>query len=207
MKTVKYFGYFLLFTSLVYILLTYYKVIYYELKYALNKQSLPTTSTILINNKNKEEAKKDVIVPVSNDFSVIIPKLGINTKVIPNVNPYNSNDYNMALSQGVAHANTSGLPGENSNIFLFAHSSESFLLANRYNSIFYLLNKLTKNDEVYLVYKNQVFKYKISNKDEVNAKKTKYLNKDYAKNTLVLMTCWPPGTNLNRLIVEAVLYD
>lgn len=144
------------------------------------------------------------ITPVDRNFTIIIPKLNINTKVIKNVNPYDSKEYQVALSKGVAHAITSALPGDNKNIFLFAHSSDNFLNANRYNSIFYLLYKLKPSDSIYLVYNSKIFEYRIGKISYVSANEVSYLeSKNTNSETLTLMTCWPPATTFKRLIVTA----
>src|SRR3989344_2787291 len=50
------------------------------------------------------------IVPVDTDFSIIIPKIGVNAIVIPKVDPTRPAIYNSALKKGVAHAATSFFP-------------------------------------------------------------------------------------------------
>src|SRR3989339_451702 len=60
--------------------------------------------------------------PVDQEFGIVVPKIGANSKVIANVDPYNSKVYQRALTQGVAHAAGTVLPGEIGNSFLFSHS-------------------------------------------------------------------------------------
>ncbi len=54
---------------------------------------------------------------------IIIPKIGAQSGIVSEVDPYNKAEYLKALSGGVAHAKGTALPGELVNIFLFAHSS------------------------------------------------------------------------------------
>ena len=63
------------------------------------------------------------IDPVDTNFGLIIPKIGINAKVIPAVNPTNPGEYEEALTKGVAHASTSYFPNENGTVYLFSHST------------------------------------------------------------------------------------
>src|SRR5690348_13674845 len=58
------------------------------------------------------------IVPVDKDFGIVIPKLGANAHVIANVDPFNSKDYQYALTRGVAHARGTSVPGSMGNVFL-----------------------------------------------------------------------------------------
>jgi len=141
--------------------------------------------------------------PIDTEFGILIPKIRANAKVIPNVNPFISAEYQSALTKGVAHAKGSSLPGEPGNIFIFSHSSADFLNATRYNSIFYLLNKLEKGDSIKLFYKEKEYDYLVETKGIVNADEVEYLTLETKEESLTLMTCWPPGTSLKRLIIQA----
>lgn len=148
--------------------------------------------------------QKRNILPVDRDFSVVIPKIGANSVVIPNVNPYNSREYQKALTLGVAHAKGSAKPGSPGNVFLFSHSSINFYEATRYNSVFYLLSKVAKGDVVYVYYKNIKYTYTVTDKTIVVPSAVAYLEPgDKSQETVTLMTCWPPGTTVGRLLVIA----
>lgn len=154
-------------------------------------------------NLNKPKVNINQITPIDKEFGIVIPKIGANSKVIANVDPYNSNIYQIALTKGVAQAKGSALPDKIGSMFLFSHSSANILEAGRYNSIFYLLSKLEKNDEIYIYYKNVKYKYKVTDKKIVDAKDVSYLNPKSDVRTLILMTCWPAGTTYKRLLIIA----
>jgi len=184
------FGYcFLIIGALIFIL-TFYPVIIEEIKYQLTYKTAQKT------------LKNVQIKPVDEDFGIVIPKIRANAKVIANVDPYNPIEYQWQLTHGVAHAKGSSLPDKAGNTFIFAHSSGNWYEANRYNSVFYLLNKLKKNDEIDIYYQKNKIRYKVSETKIVNADQINYLSsKPSNLQTLTLMTCWPPGTTLKRLIV------
>lgn len=140
------------------------------------------------------------ITPVDTDFAIVIEKIGANAKVVANVDPFNPREYQLALSRGVAAAKGSALPGEPGNLFLFSHSSVDFFEATRYNSVFYLLDKLQPGDKVDLYYHGQKFTYILTKKLIVAANEVSYIKGWSSAKTLTLMTCWPPGTSLKRLI-------
>ncbi|HEX9805099.1 MAG TPA: class E sortase [Candidatus Dojkabacteria bacterium] len=146
---------------------------------------------------------KERIIPIDNEFSIIIPKLGANSKVVANVDPYNSSEYQQKLAEGVAHAKGTKLPNENGNIFLFAHSTVDFYQANRWNAVFYLINKLETGDEIVLVYKNDIYTYTVSEKLVVDRDQVEYLTEESDDQKLTLMTCWPIGTSWKRYLVIA----
>ena len=149
------------------------------------------------------------IVAKDKDFSIVIPRIGANAKVIANVDPKDSRVYQQALTQGVAHAKGTALPDQPGNTFLFAHSSDSILNANTYNAVFYLLNKLEPEDVFYIAYKEKLYTYRVVKKQLVSPTEINYYDKsaDDADQTATLMTCWPPATTLKRLVVVGELTD
>ena len=145
------------------------------------------------------------VAPVNTDFALVIKKIGANSAIVANVDPFDSRQYQTALSRGVAHAKDTALPDQPGNVFLFSHSSADFLTATRYNSVFYLLDKLVPGDQVELYYQGKKYTYDLTKKIIVKPNEINYLTGDSDKQTLTLMTCWPPGTSLSRLIWQAVL--
>lgn len=169
----------------------FWPVIREELGYAFRSATIPTTQA-------------EPLTPVSQEFGIVIPKIHANAKVIADVDPFDSNEYQRALTQGVAHAKGSAKPGSNGNIFLFSHSSVNFYEASRYNSVFYLLNKLTEHDHIDLYYNGARFRYRVTKKQLVTPVSTQFmLPKSIGAETLTLMTCWPPGTTQKRLLIIA----
>lgn len=138
---------------------------------------------------------------VKEDFAISVPKVGINAKVFAEVDPFNKEEYSKALKQGAAHAQGTAYPGNQGNVFIFAHSTSSQNLVTRYNAIFYLLNKLEKGDEVQLTYGKDNFKYKVVETRVITPEEVSYLNKKGNQKTVTLMTCWPAGTTWKRLLV------
>lgn len=186
-KLLESIGYFLIIASVFIVVRTFYPVAQAEISYQA-KMIVP-------------QAKK--IVPVNTDFSIQIPKIGVNANVVKNVDPYNSAIYQKALTQGVAHAKGSGLPGFPGNVFIFAHSANSWYQANQFNAIFYLTEKLDIGDDITINYEKSEYQYKVTEKKIVKNTEVNYLTNNLNTNTLTLMTCWPPGTTLSRLIIVA----
>jgi len=143
------------------------------------------------------------LVPRDTDFGIVIPKIGANSSVVAHVDPNDAGVYQLALSKGVAHAQGSVLPGEPGTVFLFAHSSVNFFEAQKYNSIFYLLHWLQPTDTVEIFYHNKQYIYGVTSVEFVDPNRVEYLYQYQPEEQLVLMTCWPPGTTLKRLLVVA----
>lgn len=168
---------------------TFLPVIQQEINYGLSKVSNPT------------EIK--AIIPLDTDFGILIPKINANSHIIKNVDPLNSTEYHLALTKGVAHVKGSALPGQKGNIFLFSHSSSDFFNAPKINSVFYLLNKLELDDQIKLFYEGKEYLYAVQDKQVVSSDTINYLQLEDKGQSLTLMTSWPPGTSLKRLIVKA----
>lgn len=154
---------------------------------------------------NKNNTKPVEILPSDPEFSIVIPKINANTKVIKNVDPFDSNIYQRALTQGVAHAKDTSTPDKSGNTFIFAHSAGNWYEANQFNAVFYLLNKLETGDEIIVYYQSQKYIYSVDEIKFVKPDEINYLSNQQNTNRLTLMTCWPPGTTLKRLVVISTL--
>ncbi len=148
--------------------------------------------------------KEQILIPIDTEFSILIPKIGANARVFPNVDPSDENAFLPVLQKGVAHARGTYFPGQLGNIYLFAHSTDNFWNVGRYNAIFYLLKDLKKGDEVVVFSQNVRHDYVVRNSEVVAPEKVDYITQaDTGKELLVLQTCWPPGTTWQRLMVFA----
>lgn len=145
------------------------------------------------------------IIPVSTNFGIVIEKINANSKVIPNIDPANTDQYETALAQGVAEAQGSTEPGKSGNLYIFSHSVDAPWNVVRFNAVFYLLRELDKGDKVVIFYKNRRYDYIVFDKAIVDPTDTSLLTNRYDKPVLTLQTCDPPGTLLHRLIVRAQL--
>lgn len=181
--------------------LTYYQVLGNEIAYLLFRPNTHVSVT-----SKFAHPKATDIVPIDEEFGIVIPKIRANSKIIANVDPYNEKEYQWALTKGVAQAKGSSLPYETGSMFLFSHSSVNFYEAVKYNAIFYLLDKLEKGDTVYIFYKGKKYTYSVTGKKLVDPSSVAYLHEQKG-HSLFLMTCWPPGTSFQRLLVFATPVD
>jgi LPXTG-site transpeptidase (sortase) family protein len=162
--------------------------------------------------KGAGELSYDVeITPYDN--RVIIPKLGKNIPLVnvENQKVGNAKDWNKIfeteLEKGVIKYPGSANPGEPGNAFVFGHSSNFPWIKGDYNEVFAMLDKLSFGDEMIVYFKQKKYVYVVREKHVikpgyVNAMKGKEESKQ-----LTLMTCWPIGTTLNRLIVMGELKE
>ena len=145
------------------------------------------------------------IDPVNKDFSLVIPKIGVNAAVIPSVNPTKPEEYGEALKNGVAHSSLSYFPNEDGTVYLFSHSTNYDWFVKDLNAVFYLVKNLDTNDTVILYYKGAAYTYKITGKQIVKPTAVAYLAPQAGERKLILQTCWPPGSTTERLLIFADL--
>jgi sortase A len=188
------FGSLFLFLGLILAAKIYVPLLFQEIRYDLT-QSLPVTTTAV------SESPKEVAPPDPN-FSIWIPKISALAPVVPDVDPYDSKIYQQRLTKGVAHAKGSAYPGTSGSTFLFAHSAGNPLEASQFNAVFYLLSKLQPGDEIFLWYFGAKYSYRVTEKRLVSPSAVDYLSGSDSS-SLILMTCWPPGTTLKRYLVFA----
>ncbi len=167
--------------------------------------ALPPSVPIIFNPLIAEDGK--IIEPVNKDFSLIIPKIGVNAPIIPAVNPANPKEYDEALLKGVAHASTSFFPNEDGTVYLFSHSTSYDWFVKDLNAVFYLLKNLKEGDTIVIYYKSKQYTYRLTDKRIVAPTEISYLAPQGGKKRLMLQTCWPPGSTEERLLIFADLID
>lgn len=166
---------------------------------------LPKSIPVVFNPLVTEDGSS--IAPVNTDFSLIVPKIGVNAAVIPAVNPTNPGEYLEALQKGVAHASTSYFPNEEGTVYLFSHSTNYDWFVKDLNAVFYLLKNLSEGDLIVVFYQGRRYTYRLSDKRVVAATEVSYLVPQGGKKRLILQTCWPPGSTAERLLIFADLVE
>jgi LPXTG-site transpeptidase (sortase) family protein len=182
----------------------------YEAKLAINSlinpsRLLPPSAPVIF--EPLKDASGKEITPVNTEFSIVVPKIGINAPVIASVNPADTKSYNQALKEGVAHSATSFTPDQNGTVYLFSHSTNYQWFVKDLNAVFYLVKDLLPGDNIVVFYKGVRYTYELKEKRIVKPKEISYLVPEEGKNSLILQTCWPPGSTAERLLIFADLVD
>lgn len=167
------------------------------------KKELPSSVPMVFNPLIDLEGNS--ITPIDTEFSLIVPKIGVNALVIPAVDPTNPTVYGSALQEGVAHAATSFFPDEDGAVYLFSHSTNYEWFVKDLNAVFYLIKNLESGDLIVLIYKGTEYTYKLTEKRIVAPTEVSYMSPIQGKRMLILQTCWPPGSTTERLLVFADL--
>ncbi len=110
-----------------------------------------------------------------------------------------------ALDRGVVLYPGFATPGNGGKLIILGHSAPLGWPKIKYETVFSKLGDLQAGSEVVFNFNNRQYRYLVTRKifldrggeiPENNRKDVQYL---------YLVTCWPPGRNLRRLAVEAVL--
>lgn len=174
-----------------------------ELGKIVQKEQFQKSQPSLLNSVLSGE-REEILYPQDPAFSVIIPKIGANERIVANVDPDNEEEYLKVLLDNIAHAKGTAFPGINGTTYLFAHSTDNFWDVGRYNAVFYLLNKMEIGDDVVLFFNGKRHNYVVSETKIVDPKNVHLVNANLGGGErVVLQTCWPPGTAWKRLLVFA----
>jgi sortase A len=138
---------------------------------------------------------------VSQEPKVVIPKINVEIPVVYDEPSVEEDAIQNALERGVVHYATTPNPGEKGNSVIFGHSSNNILNKGKYKFAFVLLNRLEIGDTFYLNKDGVRYAYRIYEKRIVKPTEVDVLNATSKTATATLITCDPPGTTLNRLVV------
>lgn len=177
----------------------------YPLRSTISPTALPASAPVVFDPLVTPDGAS--IDPINTEFSVVIPKIGVNAAVAANVDPANADEYLEALKVGVAHANSSFLPDQDGTTYLFSHSTNFDWFVKDLNAVFYLLKNLEKDDKIVLFYKGKRYTYTLTDKKVVSPKDVSYLVPETGTKKLILQTCWPPGSITQRLLIFADLVE
>lgn len=163
------------------------------------------------NQKNTALLLDYEITPYQN--RILIPKIGKNIPVVDVENNVvqNSKEWHKIfmreLANGVIKYPGSADPGQIGNSFIFGHSSNFPWAKGQYNEVFALLDKLESGDEIVTFHGQKKYTYKVFDKKVVKPGYVSALETNNERKLMTLMTCWPVGTTLNRLLVLAEMTE
>ncbi len=151
------------------------------------------------------------ITPYEN--RIIIPKIGKNIPMV-DISVTKSFDFDhmenifmTELEKGVVRYPGSAAPWEKGNAFIFGHSSNYPWVKGEYNDVFALLDNVSFGDQIIVFYNQKKYVYTVREKKIVRPGDVKALDRNPEASELSLMTCWPIGTTLKRMLVFAELTE
>lgn len=175
-----------------------------------NKEDEENENRLSIKKLKKEQKEQDInldieITPYEN--RVIIPKIWKNIPLIDIKNrtiqweKELNNIFMDELEKWIVRYPGSAKPWEDWTSFIFWHSSNFPWIKWEYNDVFSLLDNVEYNDEIIVYYWQKKYVYKIREKKVITPGDVSVLERNKKRSEITIMTCWPIGTTLNRLIV------
>lgn len=167
-----------------------------------------------LHNELQAQSLREIFLPNFDEFfdirggtdypqaGIVIPKIFLDEPIIYNVDPNNKEQYTQALKNGIAHASSTAFPDNGGVGYYFAHSTSAEFV-NQFKAVFYLLGKLVTGDTVFIWQDGKRYEYVVTHTMTTRPDNVSFLQQDYDKETIVLQTCWPPGTTQSRLLVFA----
>lgn len=156
--------------------------------------SKSVSATPIIGNQSTE---------VGPEPKIIIPKINLEVPVVFGLGTIEEDDIQDALEDGVVHYSSTPNPGETGNSVIVGHSSNNILNSGKYKFAFVLLKRLETEDTFFVQKGGVRYTYKVYKKEVVGPNDVSVLNTQDKPNTMTLITCDPPGTSINRLIITA----
>jgi len=138
---------------------------------------------------------------VGPESKIIIPKINVEIPVIFDEKSVDESAVQKALESGVIHYGNTSNPGELGNGAIFGHSSNNILNKGNYKFAFVLLKKLENGDLFYVQKGGKRYAYRVYKKTVVTPQEVSVLGTQDKPSTMSLITCDPPGTSINRLVV------
>jgi LPXTG-site transpeptidase (sortase) family protein len=138
---------------------------------------------------------------VSSDPLIIIPKINVEIPVVYDEPSIEESKIQAGLERGVVHYATTAYPGEKGNGVIFGHSANNILNKGKYKFAFVLLKRLELGDTFYVQKDGKRYVYKVFDKKIVPPTDVSVIQAGDKPATMTLITCDPPGTSLNRLVV------
>lgn len=143
-------------------------------------------------------------INVGADPKLIIPKINVEVPVDYSTKTLDENKIQLSLRDGATYfpiPGASALPGEKGNTVILGHSSNDIFNQGKYKFVFVLLDHLEVGDIYYLHYNGTRYIYKVTEKRVIDPRDIAALQRGTDKALSTLITCTPPGTDLQRLLI------
>lgn len=150
-------------------------------------------------------------VPLGDAATLEIPNIGVRAPIVfeTSVDP---DIIYQRLEDGVLHYANSPKPGQRGTALILGHSSAYPWYKGRYGSVFALLGKLTVGDTITVQYEDgKSLTFAVTESLVFNpftdAERFEALSNAGQTPAIILVSCWPVGTNYRRIAIKATLID
>jgi LPXTG-site transpeptidase (sortase) family protein len=140
---------------------------------------------------------------ISKEIKVSIPSIGVDAP-LTFVDSTTPRDFLGPLKNGVVHY-PSAAPGEKGTAIILGHSAPLDVFKKGFNGVFSELKDLQEGDEILVQYNGKVHTYAVTGQEYLQRGQD-VPKEAFATNEskLVLLSCWPPGIDNKRIMVQAI---
>lgn len=174
-------------------------------KTSKNGDNLNNSLKSFVNLKDEKPTLDIDITPYEN--RIIIPKIGKNIPLVDIANRVVSGQNELQeifmkeLEKWVVRYPWSVKPGEIWNTFIFWHSSNFPWIKWDYNDVFATLNNVKNWEDLIIYYNQKKYVYTIKERNIINPWNIWIFKWNRTKAQVMIMTCRPIWTTLNRLVL------
>jgi LPXTG-site transpeptidase (sortase) family protein len=148
--------------------------------------------------------------PLPDSARLVIDRINVDAPIVFGVPDDRSLIYKN-LENGVVHSSNTSKPGMSGSAIILGHSSAYPWYKGKYGSVFALLSKLKVGERFYVQYEDgRIFTFEIKQSLIFNpltvTRNTRVM--ELEKNprpNIILISCWPVGTDYMRIAVQAEL--
>jgi len=162
-----------------------------------NKPQIRPSQNATSSNSVQNKPRRDMIT---------IPGINITAPIITS----QTNDTNVLhglLDSGVVLYPGSVPFGDTGQTVLLGHSAPAGWPKIKYDWVFSRINELKRGDMIVITYNHETRYFKVVSAPRVVSPKYGVPEPTVEGNSLMLVSCWPPGQDLSRIVVEATILD
>lgn len=165
-------------------------------------------SPVVLSDNNVGEVKKTPLAtPVTGVYtdqpdSIEIPSIGLVSGVVVGRSTDNA-VLTQDLDRGVVYYPGSTPPGENGQTIMLGHSAPPNWPKIKHDWVFSKIGELNPGDLIHVNFEGRKYTYRMKEKKIIKAGAE--IGYPIRGSTLILISCWPPGKNYQRIAVEAEL--
>ncbi|MCU0653398.1 MAG: class E sortase [Candidatus Pacebacteria bacterium] len=136
---------------------------------------------------------------------IVIAKIGARVPIVTATTTNEAKLHSLLDNGAVLYPTSAGF-GKIGQTVLLGHSAPANWPNIKHDTAFSRINELVKGDLVEIYYQDRTYKYEVT-RSQVIAKGTDLDGESPDKSWLVLVTCWPPGRDRDRIAIETVFVE
>ena len=146
----------------------------------------------------------ELLVTTAPSNTITIPKIEAYGPIV-NATTTNEDTLHGLLDSGAVLFPGSAIFGQPGQTVLLGHSAPAGWPDIKHDTLFSRLIELAAGDRITIDYNGREYHYSVTGTQIID--KGKNVSASETENTLALVSCWPPGRNLNRIAVLALYVD